>query len=201
MLLKGIGPSNGLAAAFPHTINRVPLTCGIVGANHPSEGSRHFGECLDGCLSRHGAPLCPFKCKLDCAAFRCNRVSLDTRAVPTKNSLSIALAVYGANSCSKARVIRLCVESLCTSSTHPIGRLGGCREMFLGTKRSGRMHFALARRSLGFCGTRLRCIYRPKRFRIVTNPGDESLRGGGFILLWEPPWVVFSTRLENMLPC
>lgn len=155
VLFKGMGPDKGAPMAFPHVDKRIPVCCTRRGANHPTGPARVLVSRVpmrtkrasikyhSFCLSTNGSPLFPFNCNLSCAAFRCDGLDLTSSGLATRSALSVDFALGGANGCSKARIIRLCMRSGIKSIAHPIGRLGHFRHIALGTKRSARMSLDL----------------------------------------------------------
>lgn len=150
MLFNSCGPNKGLAIAFPGDMNRVPFgfpygpssRVSNNGGPNPGNGVSHIGN-----------TLCPFKRKLDCAAFRCSSVDVSPGIVAPGRGIRIHYGVAGAKGHTKSRIIRLCMHSVLDDIAACRGGLRKFRHVRLRPNRAGRMSFALSHGTLRLLGT------------------------------------------------
>lgn len=153
VLFKSCGPKNGLAMAFPGAMNRVPFGFPY---GPSSRVSNNGGPKPSNGVSHTGNTLCPFKCKLDCAAFRCSSLGVSPTVVAPGRGTCIAYGIAGAKGQSKSRIVRLCMHSMLDDIAACRGGLIKFRQMRLGPNRAGRVAFPVSHGTLRLLGTSVR---------------------------------------------
>lgn len=92
--------------------------------------------------------LCPFNCKLDCAAFTCDGLRIATPTGKARNRMRVSFSVAGAKGCTKRRITRLCMHSLIDDMIACSSHLHNFRHILLRPGRAGHVRFALGPTSL-----------------------------------------------------
>ena len=173
-------PSGKLTMSFPYNVGQIPIYYNAKSTGRPPVEKQKYGSQY---LDVPNAPLYPFGYGLSYTTFEYGGISLNSKTLKAKETLSITTTVKNTGKYPGVETVQLYVRDLVGSITRPVKELKGFQKVALAPGEQKTITFKLTSDDLRFYNSDLKYAAEPGDFEVFCGPDSKSVKAVRFTLV------------------
>ncbi len=179
VLFGEYNPSGKLPVSFPYAVGQIPVYY-----NHKNTGRPRLDDSKF--VSRYidipNEPLYPFGFGLSYTTFAYSDLTLSSKQISMKDSLSVSVEVKNTGKYDGEEVVQLYVRDLVGSITRPVKELKGFKKIMIKAGESKQISFTLKPSDLAFYTRDMTFKAEPGDFRVFVGTNSAECKEAEFTL-------------------
>ncbi len=178
-------PSGKLTATFPRSVGQIPIYYSAKNTGRPlgnKDGT--FEKFKSNYIDERNEPLYPFGYGLSYTTFKYDKVTLSSKTLNAKSSISVTITVTNTGNYDGKETIQLYIRDMVGSVTRPLKELKGFQKINFKKGETKTVTFILTAEDLKFYNSELNYNAEPGAFEVFVGPNSDTTNKNTFDLVY-----------------